>query len=142
MSLDNIEVVNHTDESGLESLFKLKWLGSVFKELGLLKPSSLNILTDKQLLEVNQQSLNHDYYTDVITFDYTDDEDIEQNEILISIDRIKENAQANNATVTKEIHRIAIHGMLHLSGLNDATSSEKEKMTSEENRLLALYCST
>ena len=99
-------------------------------------------MTDEELLEINISSLNHDYYTDVITFDYSDDEDVSHNEICISVDRITENARLSNSTLSNELHRICIHGMLHLAGHTDDTKEAKNKMTSLENHFLALHCST
>jgi rRNA maturation RNase YbeY len=99
-------------------------------------------MSDEELLEVNKQSLNHDYYTDIITFDYSDDEDIEQHEILISWDRVKDNSKTLGTDISEELHRVCIHGLLHISGQNDDTDEAKQKMRTLENHYLALYCST
>ena len=108
-------------------------------ELGEL---SYVFCSDEYLLQMNKEHLNHDYYTDIITFDYTDDEDISHSEIMISLDRVKENATEHNESYLRELHRVCIHGMLHISGLDDQTDDEKQKMRLEENRILDLYCST
>ena len=99
-------------------------------------------MTDDELLEVNKSSLNHDYYTDIITFDYTNDDDIEHHEILISWDRVKDNSQKLRTNLSEELHRVCIHGLLHIFGQNDNTPDAKQKMRSLENEYLALYCST
>lgn len=140
MSSDNIsieteytEVINKVDTSALNQ---------TFTHLKLQKPIIYYFMSDDDLLEVNKAALNHDYYTDIITFDYTDDEDISHSEIMISLDRVKENAIEHNESYQRELHRVCIHGMLHISGLDDQTDDEKQKMRLEENRILDLYCST
>ena len=140
MSSDNIsieteytEVINKVDTSALNQ---------TFTHLKLQKPIIYYFVSDDDLLEVNKAALNHDYYTDIITFDYTDDEDISHSEIMISLDRVKENATEHNESYLRELHRVCIHGMLHISGLDDQTDDEKQKMRLEENRILDLYCST
>ena len=140
MSSDNIlietelpDVTNKVDTSALNK---------TFNHLNIQKPIIYFFVTDEELLEVNKEVLKHDYYTDIITFDYTDDEDISHSEIIISIDRVKENALVHKETYQRELHRVCIHGLLHISGLDDQTEEQKQKMRSEENRILDLYCST
>ena len=140
MSLDKIEI--ETEYSEVLETLNAPGLTLVFDELNLLKPVIYYIVSDDELLEVNINSLNHDYYTDIITFDYSDDEDIEQNEILISWDRVQENAILHNQTTRQELHRVCIHGLLHLAGFDDHTYEEKQKMRSLETQFLDLHCST
>jgi rRNA maturation RNase YbeY len=86
-------------------------------------------------LEKNRDFLAHDYYTDIITFDYSDGEII-SGDLLISIDRVGENSQLMKVSFEEELHRVIIHGVLHLIGFKDKTNSDKQKMTSAENDAL------
>jgi rRNA maturation RNase YbeY len=140
MSLDNITVESPYPE--IEDLLDSIILNKCFTYLSLDKPINYYFMSDDDLLEVNKSSLNHDYYTDIITFDYSDDLDIEANEILISWDRVKDNARILNQNVKTELYRVCFHGMLHLSGINDKTEEQQLNMTNNENKLLALFCST
>ena len=92
---------------------------------------------DDKILEMNQQYLNHDYYTDIITFDYDEDDTI-SGDIFISIDTVRSNAEERNIPFMSELHRVIIHGILHLCGINDKGPGEREVMESSENRALAL----
>lgn len=93
--------------------------------------------SDARLLEVNIEFLKHDYYTDVITFDYVDGNTI-SGDIFISVDRVKENALDFDTTFENEIHRILIHGVLHLLGYKDKVKRDKIIMTEKENYYLNL----
>lgn len=117
-------------------------LTKVHSGLNLIKPVTYYFITDEEMIELNKQVLNHNYYTDIITFDYEDDDDIEHNEIIISVDRVMENAKTEAVTFKEELYRVCIHGLLHLSGLDDQTEEEKQKMRSQENHYLTLHCST
>jgi rRNA maturation RNase YbeY len=92
---------------------------------------------DEYVLQINQQFLQHDFYTDIITFDYSTKEKIES-EIYISIDRVKENAKELNTTFKKEICRVIVHGVLHLCGLKDKTKAQQNEMRAAENNALLL----
>ena len=96
--------------------------------------------SDAHLLTINQQFLNHDYLTDVITFDYRDasSEPIE-GDIFISIDRVQENAALLSNTFEDELLRVMVHGLLHLVGYNDNTSELKRSMRRLEDEYLHLY---
>lgn len=100
------------------------------------KLSYINIIScsDSKLKEINVQFLSHDYYTDIITFDY-DIETIES-DIYISIDRITDNAIINKVSVIQEFNRIFIHGILHLVGYKDSTTQERSFMTIKEDEYL------
>lgn len=91
--------------------------------------------SDEELLGVNKEFLNHDYYTDIITFDYSEGSVI-SGDLFISIDRVKENALSFNVQITEELHRVAFHGVLHLLGYNDKTEAEVIIMRSKENHYL------
>ncbi len=92
---------------------------------------------DKKILEVNNEYLGHDYYTDVITFDY-DEGDTVNGDIVISLDTVRTNAELFGKTYEEELHRVIIHGILHLCGLNDKGPGEREQMEAAENKALAL----
>lgn len=93
--------------------------------------------SDDYLLQVNQDFLQHDYYTDVITFDYCEKSNV-SGDVFISIDRVSENAKSVGVSFTEELHRVMIHGTLHLLGYKDKTVEEKTEMTSKEDYYLSL----
>lgn len=96
--------------------------------------------SDDYLLQINRQFLQHDYYTDIITFDLgSGDEGTVNAEIYISIDRVKENAFSFHETFSKEILRVIFHGALHLSGYRDKTKSEITLMRRKESEYLRLF---
>ena len=92
---------------------------------------------DEHILEVNREYLGHDYYTDIITFDYCED-DIISGDLVISLDTVRTNAEKFNKEYDEELHRVIIHGILHLCGLNDKGPGERELMEAAEDRALAL----
>lgn len=92
---------------------------------------------DEKILEVNREYLGHDYYTDVITFDY-DEDDVVSGDIVISLDTVRSNAELFGKEYDDELHRVIIHGILHLCGINDKGSGEREIMEAAENKALAL----
>jgi rRNA maturation RNase YbeY len=116
-----------------------KWMQETITAEGY-QLAELNFIfcSDEYLLRVNQDFLKHDYYTDVITFDNSEELKTILGDIFISIDRVKENAQQNNATTHDELCRIMIHGTLHLLGYRDKTKKAKTEMTTKEDFYLAL----
>tara|TARA_B100000963_G_scaffold67604_1_gene55765 strand:- start:1488 stop:1901 length:414 start_codon:yes stop_codon:yes gene_type:complete len=98
---------------------------------------SVIFCSDDYLKQININYLNHHYYTDIITFDYSDNKII-SGDLFVSIDRVKENAEINNENFNKEICRVIIHGILHLCGYKDKTSKEKEEMRKLEDSFLNL----
>ena len=92
---------------------------------------------DAKILEVNREYLGHDYYTDIITFDY-DEGDTINGDIVISLDTVASNAQQQGTLYDEELHRVIIHGILHLCGLNDKGPGERELMEAAENKALAM----
>lgn len=92
---------------------------------------------DERILEVNREYLQHDYYTDVITFDYSEG-DLISGDIFISLDTVKTNAEQLGTTYDDELHRVIIHGILHLCGINDKGKGERAIMEAAENRALAM----
>jgi rRNA maturation RNase YbeY len=93
--------------------------------------------SDEKILEVNREYLQHDYYTDIITFDYCED-NVLSGDIFISLDTVKSNSEQFKTTYDEELHRTIIHGILHLCGINDKGEGEREIMEAEENKALAL----
>ena len=94
-------------------------------------------VNDEKILEVNNEYLGHDYYTDIITFDY-DEGDIINGDLVISLDTVRTNAEKFGKDYDEELHRVIIHGILHLCGINDKGPGEREIMEAAENRALAL----
>ena len=92
---------------------------------------------DEKILEVNNEYLGHDYYTDIITFDY-DEDDIINGDLVISLDTVKSNAELFGKTYEEELFRVIIHGMLHLCGINDKGPGEREIMEAAENKALEM----
>ena len=92
---------------------------------------------DEKILEVNKQFLGHDYYTDIITFDYSEG-DVISGDIIISLDTVASNATQQGCPFHDELRRVVIHGILHLCGINDKGPGEREVMEAAENRALGL----
>jgi rRNA maturation RNase YbeY len=92
---------------------------------------------DERILEVNREYLQHDYYTDIITFDYSEG-DIVSGDLFISLDTVRTNAEQFDQDYERELYRVIIHGILHLCGINDKGPGERELMEAAENRALAL----
>lgn len=92
---------------------------------------------DEKILEVNREYLGHDYYTDIITFDYDEDDTI-NGDLVISLDTVRTNAEQFGKIYDEELHRVIIHGILHLCGINDKGPGEREIMEAAENKALAM----
>lgn len=92
---------------------------------------------DEKILEVNNEYLGHDYYTDIITFDY-DEDDIINGDLVISLDTVKSNAELFGKPYEEELFRVIIHGILHLCGINDKGPGEREIMEAAENKALEM----
>lgn len=116
------------------------WLISVASSKSF-QVDNLNFIlcSDEYLLRVNQDYLQHDYYTDVITFDNSEDKHFIAADIFISIDRVRENSSFLQTTFHNELLRVIVHGTLHLMGFNDKTKGDKSLMTTQENLALELY---
>jgi len=95
--------------------------------------------SDPYLLDINRQFLQHDYYTDIITFNLAEKGQPTQGEIYISVDRVKDNAQNFDSSLRRELHRVIFHGALHLCGFKDKTPKEEQEMRKMEEKYLALY---
>jgi len=92
---------------------------------------------DEHILEVNREYLGHDYYTDIITFDYCEGNTL-SGDLVISLDTVRTNAEKFRKNYDEELHRVIIHGILHLCGLNDKGPGEREVMEAAEDKALAL----
>ena len=92
---------------------------------------------DEKILEVNRQYLQHDYYTDIITFDYCEGNKL-SGDLFISLDTVRSNSELFGTDYNTELHRVIIHGVLHLCGINDKGPGEREIMEAAENRALEL----
>ena len=96
------------------------------------------LCSDAYLLQINQQYLNHDTYTDIITFDYVED-DLVSGDIMISVERVEENAKIFKTTFDQELHRVIIHGIHHLLGQGDKSEAEAAAMRKKEEASLAIW---
>ncbi len=94
-------------------------------------------VNDEKILEVNREYLGHDYFTDIITFDY-DEGEVINGDLVISLDTVRSNALLFGKDYNEELHRVIIHGILHLCGINDKGPGEREIMEAAENEALAL----
>lgn len=114
-----------------------RWIKSVAADYGFAV-GNINYIfcSDERELEVNRQFLGHDYYTDIITFDYSTPS-VLNGDIFISLDTVRSNAEQLNIPFINELHRILIHGVLHLTGQDDKTPETKAQMTEKENLALA-----
>ena len=115
-----------------------KWIAAVAKTHNrIVGPLTYIFCDDPKIIEVNRQFLNHDYYTDIITFDYSRGRMI-SGDMFISLDTVMSNSQAVGASYGRELLRVIIHGVLHLCGINDKGPGEREIMESFENKALAI----
>jgi rRNA maturation RNase YbeY len=129
-------IYHHAEDVSFSPKGKLslrKWISDAISNEGKIV-GDINYIycSDEYLLELNRSSLNHDYYTDIITFDYVEEEVI-SGDLFISIDRVKENANENNVTFEIELSRVMIHGVMHLCGYGDKTEKEEKTMRCKED---------
>ena len=134
----------HFNESDISCRVKHRlavrsWLNQIIesrqKSVGEI---SVVMCSDKRLLEVNQKYLNHDFYTDIITFDYSEGCEV-SGDLMISYERVKENAAGQKVTVQHELRRVMVHGVLHLLGFKDETEEDAAEMRSQEDAALDLF---
>ena len=116
-----------------------EWIYATIKAEGFARVGELSFVfcSDAYLLEINQQYLNHDTYTDIVTFDSSEEEDVISGDIFISVERIQENAAKFAVAERDELHRVVIHGVLHLCGYYDKKKEDKALMTEKENYYLS-----
>lgn len=114
------------------------WLNKVTtlenKEIGDI---TLIFCSDEYLLNINREYLDHDYYTDIITFDYTE-YNIVSGDLFISLDRVADNAKLHDVDFINELNRVIVHGVLHLCGYKDKSVEDEKLMRSKENQMLQL----
>lgn len=115
-----------------------KWIKQVAESYGF-KTGDLTYIfcSDDKILEVNRQYLQHDYYTDIITFDY-DEDGVVSGDMFISVDTVRTNAEQYAPSFEDEMHRVIIHGVLHLCGLKDKDPDDEKKMRAAEEKALAM----
>lgn len=115
-----------------------KWIAAVAKTHNrIVGPLTYIFCDDPKIIEINRQFLNHDYFTDIITFDYSRGRMV-SGDMFISLDTVLSNSELVGATYERELLRVIIHGVLHLCGINDKGPGEREIMESFENQALAL----
>ena len=115
------------------------WLGKIAASFNKLI-GNLNFLLcdDTEIISVNRQFLNHDYFTDIITFDYSRKNKV-GGDIFISVETVKTNSEKFGEPYTKELLRVIVHGLLHLCGIKDKTPEERIEMELQENKALDIY---
>ena len=114
------------------------WIKAVAKTYGKkVGEIAYFFCSDEKILEVNRQYLQHDYYTDIITFDYCEGKKL-SGDLFISLDTVRTNAEQFNAPYETELYRVIIHGILHLCGINDKGPGEREIMEAAENKALEM----
>lgn len=120
----------------IDTVLAARWLDRVAKVHNrILGPLTYIFCNDDKIIEVNRQFLNHDYYTDIITFDYTHGRRV-SGDMFISLDTVRTNADLVGTTYTSELQRVIVHGLLHLCGINDKGPGEREIMEQHENQAL------
>ena len=130
------------DDLSLNDIDLTNWISKVCVDENYnLGDISLIFCSDEYLLDMNRTHLDHDYYTDIITFDYTDNQ-IVSGDLFISIDRVHDNATDFNVSFEHELHRVIIHGVLHLCGYKDKSDDEEKLMRTKENNALSLISFT
>lgn len=139
--MDNINFFSEDIDFTLKSEDQIiAWLQRIAEaENSSIEEISYVFCSDDYLLKINQEYLDHDYYTDIITFDNRDNpEDPIESDIFISIDRVTENASDQNVSFEVELKRVLAHGLLHLIGYNDKTEEEQQLMREKEEAYLSL----
>jgi len=113
------------------------WIKSCITEEGkIIDNISFNLCSDEYILQLNNEALQHDYYTDIITFELNEKDEPIEGDIYISIDRVKDNARTLHIPFINELHRVLIHGVLHLCGYKDNSKKEELLMREKENYYL------
>lgn len=140
MALKDIQFFSEDIDFTLKEKQKVReWIGATIKAEGFKRVGELSFVlcSDAYLLEINKQYLDHDTFTDIVTFDSSEDEDVIAGDIFISVERTMENAKKFNVSERDELHRVIIHGVLHLCGYYDKKKEDKTLMTEKEDHYLA-----
>lgn len=132
--------IQNTEMPAIDRPLLERWIVAVAAEHGRIIGALVYIFCDdERIIEVNREFLQHDYYTDIITFDYSRRKLI-SGDMFISLDTVASNAEQLGVDYADELHRVIIHGVLHLCGINDKGPGEREIMERHENRALELLC--
>ncbi|WP_313513746.1 rRNA maturation RNase YbeY [Sphingobacterium sp.] len=140
MALKDIQFFSEDIDFTLKEKQKVReWIGATIKAEGFKRVGELSFVlcSDAYLLEINKQYLDHDTFTDIVTFDSSEDEGVIAGDIFISVERTMENAKKFNVSERDELHRVIIHGILHLCGYYDKKKEDKTLMTEKEDYYLA-----
>lgn len=140
MALKDIQFFSEDIDFTLKEKQKVRqWIGATIKAEGFKRVGELSFVlcSDAYLLEINRQYLDHDTFTDIVTFDSSEDEGVISGDIFISVERTMENAKKFNVSERDELHRVIIHGILHLCGYYDKKKEDKTLMTEKEDYYLA-----
>lgn len=129
------------DFPDIDTTLTEQWLDKVAQShRKILGPMTYIFCSDKRILEVNKEFLNHDYYTDIITFDYTHGRRV-SGDVFISLDTVRSNAESLQTPYSQELRRVIVHGLLHLCGIDDKAPGQRAIMEHHENEALKLSCS-
>lgn len=136
-----VKFATHEVKVALKNKTRLKqFLVELFEREGQeLEDLQYVFCSDEYLLSINQQFLQHDTYTDIVTFELSPTPEVTMGEIYISVDRVIENAEKFGVPFEQELHRVIFHGALHLCGFKDKTKKDEQKMRDKENEYLYLY---
>ena len=135
ISFHNESVNNKTPSKRLLKAWIKEFVSNHGKKVGEL---AFVFCSDEKILEINQNFLQHDYYTDIITFDYCE-ADFVSGDIFISVERVQENATSHNIEYNEELLRVLAHGVLHLIGFQDKSPQKKKEMTQNEDLCISLF---
>ncbi len=141
MALKDIHFFSEDIDFSIKNKKKIReWIAAVIKQEGFSRIGELSFVfcSDAYLLEINRQYLAHDTYTDIVTFDSSQDRDTIAGDVFISVDRTRENAIKFGVSQTDELHRVLIHGILHLCGYQDKEKGDKSRMRAKEDEALSL----
>jgi rRNA maturation RNase YbeY len=138
--LDNIQFSSTTVRTNFNKRKYTNWCNQIANHYKHeIQSISYCIVSDDELLEINKEHLNHDYYTDIITFQLNEKNENLEADIYISLDRVKENAILHNIKPSIELRRVIAHGLLHLLGFKDKTKNDQLRMREAEEHALSLY---
>ena len=139
-----MHLVNFFSEKKTFKVTEKKKIRLLVKEICKKEKIDLSFLnyifcTDEYLLKINQKHLNHNFLTDIITFDFSESNNTAEGDLYISVERVEDNAKKYKVLFLEELIRVVIHGLLHLIGYKDGSEKEKKRMRSLENKYLSLY---